>query len=155
LVMGFISLIVIAVMGAITSLGDAVFPVLNTAEAIGRSMTAGEHFLVRLRVLHPFAAIGLGVYLLVASRVIALQRPSPTTQNISLAIFVVYLLQLAAGFLNVILSAILPTQLVHLFLADVLWTLWVLLAASALAEGVPRRENSGETIVATASGGTD
>jgi heme A synthase len=149
---GFVSLIVIAVMGAITSLGDAVFPIHSTVEAVGRSMTAGEHFLVRLRIWHPFAAIGLGFYILIAARIITAQRPTATTQNLSLAIFAVYLLQVAAGFLNVALSAILPTQLVHLLLADSLWTLWVLLAASALAEGVPRQETPTRAAVA---GGAD
>ncbi len=149
LISGFVSLIVIAVIGAITSLGDAIFPVRNTAEAIGRSLNAGEHFLVRLRIWHPFVAIGLGVYILLASRLITTQRSSAMTQNLSLAIFAVYLLQIAAGFLNVALSAILPTQLVHLLLADLLWTLWVLLAASSLAEGVPRREKLGSVVVSS------
>jgi heme A synthase len=151
LIVGFVSLVIIAVMGAITSLGDAIFPVRNTAEAIGRSLTAGEHFLVRLRIWHPFAAIGLGLFMLVAARAITTLRPTPTTQNLSLAIFVVYLLQLATGFLNVALSAILSTQLVHLLLADSLWTLWVLLAASALAEGVPRRISQGKTLARASS----
>lgn len=154
LIAGFVSMVIIAVMGAITSLGDAIFPVNNTAEAIGRSMTAGEHFLVRLRIYHPFAAIGLGAFIIVAARVITMMRPTPTTQNLSLAIFLIYLLQLAVGFLNVSLNAILPTQLIHLFLADSLWMLWVLLAASALAQGVPRRVKS-DKLVTSASGGTD
>ncbi len=152
LIFGFISLIIIAVMGAITSLGDAIFPVQNTTEAIGRSLSAGEHFLVRLRIWHPVAAVALGLYLLLASRLITSQRPTATTQNLSLAIFIIYLLQLATGFMNVALSAILPTQLIHLFLADLLWTLWVLLAANALAEGVPRQMKQDKTVVARASG---
>jgi heme A synthase len=154
LISGFVSLVVIAVIGAITSLGDAIFPVRSTAEAIGRSMDSGEHFLVRLRVWHPFVAIGLGLYILVAARAITALRPTPTTQNLSLAIFVIYLLQIAVGFLNVALSAILPTQLLHLLLADSLWMLWVLLAASSLAEGVPRREKS-DKFVTNASSGAD
>jgi heme A synthase len=153
LVGGFISMVVIAVMGAITSLGDAIFPVQNTAQAFERSMTAGQHFLERLRIYHPFVAIGLGLYILIAARIIATQRPSATTQNLSLAVFVIYLLQIAAGFLNVALSAILPTQLVHLLLADSLWTLWVLLAASALADGAVRKETSGKLV--TSASGTD
>jgi heme A synthase len=140
-------------MGAITSLGDAIFPVQNTAEAVERSLTAGEHFLVRLRIYHPFAAIGLGALIIVAARVVATLRPTPTIHNLSLAIFVIYLLQLAVGFLNVALNAILPTQLVHLFLADSLWTLWVLIAASALAEGAPRRVSSRKPV--TPQLGTD
>jgi heme A synthase len=152
LIAGFVSMIIIAVMGAITSLGDAIFPVRSTAEAIGRSMTAGEHFLVRLRIWHPFVAIGLGLFILVASRLIASYRPSTTTQNLSLAVFVIYLLQIAVGFLNVALSAILPTQLVHLFLADSLWMMWVLLAASSLADDVPRKEKAGRFMTNASSG---
>jgi heme A synthase len=155
LIGGLVSLVVIAVMGAITSLGDAIFPVRNTAEAIGRSMNTGEHFLVRLRIWHPFVAIGLGLYIVLAARFIANFRPNAATQNFALGLFVVYLLQIAVGFFNVLLSAILPTQLVHLLLADSLWILWVLLAATALAEGVPRPVSSGKVVTARASGGTD
>jgi heme A synthase len=152
LIAGFVSMVVIAVMGAITSLGDAIFPVRNTAEAIGRSMTAGEHFLVRLRIYHPFAAIGLGLFILGAARYVASVRPTPMTQNLSLGIFVIYLLQIAVGFLNVALSAILPIQLIHLLLADGLWTLWVLLTASALAEGVERRSSPRKIATQVGSG---
>jgi heme A synthase len=152
---GLVSLVVIAVMGAITSLGDAIFPVRSTAEAIGRSMNTGEHFLVRLRIWHPFVAIGLGLYIVLAARFIATLRPSIATQNLALGLFVVYLLQIAVGFFNVLLSAILPTQLVHLLLADSLWILWVLLAATALAEGVPRRVSPSKAVSTQLGSGAD
>jgi heme A synthase len=130
---GIAAIMVLSATGAITSLGDAIFPVSSTPEAIQRSMTAGEHFLVRLRVWHPLIAIFVGSYLLIASQLVVRQKGTNRIRNFALAIFVVYMLQLLVGVLNVALSAILPTQLIHLLMADSLWMLWVLLCASALA----------------------
>jgi heme A synthase len=43
------------------------------------------------------------------------------------------LIQWAAGLINVILLAPIWMQILHLFLADILWILYVLLAANVLA----------------------
>lgn len=133
LAIGIAAIAMVSASGAITSLGDVIFPVRNSSEAISRSLTAGEHFLVRLRIWHPFIAIAVGAYLLIAARLLARQRPSALSQTLALAVFVVYLLQLLVGVLNVSLSAILPVQLLHLLLADSLWMLWVWLAATVLS----------------------
>lgn len=121
--------------GAITSLGDAIFPVATTTEAIDRSLASDEHFLVRLRVWHPIIAVLSGAYLVIVARLIARARPSKFAYAMAVGVFVVFIAQLLAGTLNVMLKAILPTQLVHLFLSDSLWAMWVLLAVSALAVG--------------------
>lgn len=142
--LGFGGLAVLAASGAVTSLGDAIFPVHSTAEAVGRAMTPGEHFLVRLRVLHPFIAVSVGLYLVLAAGLIAYLRPSLATRRLSRSVGVLYLIQLAMGFLNVYFAAPLFTQLPHLLLADLLWINWVLLMAAALAAGAPRREMNGE-----------
>ncbi len=131
--LGIAAIMLLSTTGAITSLGDAIFPVANTTEAISRSMTAGEHFLVRLRVWHPLIAIIVGAYLLIASQLVSRQKGANLVRNFALSIFIVYMLQLLVGVLNVALSAILPTQLIHLLMADSLWMLWVLLCASALS----------------------
>ncbi|MER3480398.1 MAG: protoheme IX farnesyltransferase [Meiothermus sp.] len=143
--LGFGALAVLAASGAVTSLGDAIFPVHNTAEAVGRAMTPGEHFLVRLRVLHPFIAVSVGLYLVLAAGLIAYLRPGLGTRRLSRSVGVLYLTQLAMGFLNVYFAAPLFTQLPHLLLADLLWINWVLLMAAALAVGAPRREMGGAT----------
>ena len=134
---GIAAIMLLSASGAITSLGDAIFPVATTTEAMSRSMTAGEHFLVRLRVWHPFIAIAVGAYLLLVSQLVLRQQKTLLIRNLTTAIFVVYMLQLLVGVLNVALSAILPTQLIHLLLADGLWMLWVILCASALAFANP------------------
>ncbi|PZA07295.1 MULTISPECIES: heme o synthase [unclassified Meiothermus] len=142
--LGFGALAGLAASGAVTSLGDAIFPVHSTAEAVGRAMTLGEHFLVRLRVLHPFIAVSVGLYLVLAAGLIAYLRPGLATRRLSRSVGVLYLTQLGMGFLNVYFAAPLFTQLPHLLLADLLWINWVLLMAAALAVGAPRREMNGE-----------
>lgn len=53
LFLGLLALLFLGMSGAVTALGDLLFPVGSTLEALERSLTPGEHFLVRLRVLHP------------------------------------------------------------------------------------------------------
>ncbi|MCA9840139.1 MAG: COX15/CtaA family protein [Trueperaceae bacterium] len=150
---GLLAIVLLSTTGAITSLGDAIFPVANTAEAVSRSLSPSEHFLVRLRIWHPFIAIAVGTYLLIAAQLVVRQKASSLTRNLALAVSMVYLLQLVIGVLNVALSAILPTQLIHLLMADSLWMLWVLLTASALAmPALAAQQNFG---VARGLSGTD
>lgn len=137
--LGFGGLLLLSASGALTSLGDALFPVSNTSEALERSATPGAHFLERLRVLHPYIAVSLGIFLIGAASFIAHLRPSPLTQRIAKIFPVLFVVQLAVGATNVLASAALVTQLPHLLLSDLVWLGWVALALSALAVDAPKR----------------
>jgi heme A synthase len=63
-----------------------------------------------------------------------MMRPTPDTIRFSRALIALFLVQLATGALNVFLLAPIWLQLVHLFLADLVWITCVLLAAAALAQ---------------------
>ena len=146
---------VVSAMGAITSLGDAIFPVASTEEAIRRSVTEGEHFLVRLRVWHPVVSIFAGIYLIVASWMIHRVKGGNFIQAMGIGVFAVFVLQMIVGTLNVITAASLTTQLIHILLADGLWSFWVLLAASALAIKPAGSSDSGRLQNLQASSATD
>lgn len=120
--------LLVGVTGAITALGDTLFP----KTSIG--LTGGQHFLERLRIVHPLLAIATGAFAVVAAGRLRRLRPGPTTARLSYAVAALYGIQLLAGTVNVILLAPVPMQIIHLFLADALWLALVLLAASALAE---------------------
>lgn len=131
--LGFGGILGVAASGALTSLGDTLFPVRNTAEAVGRALTPGEHFLVQLRIYHPFIAVTVSVYVVLVANWVAILRPSIYTRWFARMAGVVFILQLGMGYLNVQQLAPLYTQLPHLLLSDVIWVTWLLLTVSALS----------------------
>lgn len=133
----FLGMLVLGVSGAITALGDTLFPAGSLAEGVRQDLSPAAHFLIRLRLWHPLLAIALGLYLVWASTIISNLRPSPDTTRFSRALKVLFVVQLAVGALNVYLLAPVWMQLVHLLLADAVWITLVLLAAAALSEEVP------------------
>ncbi|MGC8904630.1 heme o synthase [Thermus sp.] len=140
LLLGLFALLFLGMSGAVTALGDLLFPVRNTLEALERSLTPGEHFLVRLRVLHPLIAVSVGLYVVFAGYLVAHLRPSPLTRRLAHALAYLYGAQLLAGLVNVALKAPVFMQILHLLLAYAIWLLFVFLAASALERGARRVE---------------
>ena len=108
------------------------------AEGLQQDFDKTASFLVRLRLWHPVLSILTGVYLLFLARLINSEHADPTVTRLSrlLAIFVV--VQLAAGFINVMLLAPVWMQVIHLLLADLVWLSLVLLSASVAAVPVPK-----------------
>ncbi len=54
---GLLGMLVIGMSGAITALGDTLFPVKSLAEGFVADLDPNAHFLVRLRVYHPVIAV--------------------------------------------------------------------------------------------------
>lgn len=127
---GALVLLVVSASGALNALADTLFPAGEVATG------SPAHFLVRLRVLHPMVAVagGTGVFLL-AGRLAA-----SGTAGIARGLRTVVLAQFAMGVINIALLTPVETQVLHLLLADILWILWVLLAATVTA--VPAAEPS-------------
>lgn len=140
LLLGFLALLFLGMSGAVTALGDLLFPVRSTLEALERSLTPGEHFLVRLRVLHPLIAVSVGLYVVFAGYLVAHLRPSSLARRLAHALAYLYGVQLLAGLVNVWLKAPVWMQLLHLLLAYGVWLLFLFLAAAALAQGARRVE---------------
>jgi heme A synthase len=123
--------LLVGVTGAITALGDTLFP----KTAVG--VDAGVHFLQRLRIVHPLLAVATAVFtMLAASRLRAL-RPGRRTARLSRAASMFIGIQLVVGMLNIALLAPIHMQIIHLLIADAVWLALVLLAASALADEEP------------------
>ncbi|MBW6394229.1 heme o synthase [Thermus sp. PS18] len=140
LLLGLLALLFLGMSGAVTALGDLLFPVRNTLEALERSLTPGEHFLVRLRVLHPLIAVSVGLYVVFAGYLVAHLRPSSHTRRFAHALAYLYGVQLLVGLVNVWLKAPVWMQILHLLLAYAVWLLFILLSAAALAQGARRVE---------------
>lgn len=111
--------------GAIAALGDTLFPAATLWEAVQQDISPTAHFLVRLRVLHPLMA-SLGAFFVL---ILALTSwKSRALRPISMATILLLFVQSGVGFAAVALLAPIPLQLLHLFLADLLWMLCVTLA---------------------------
>lgn len=133
LALGFAGVLTIGATGAIAALGDTLFPAGSLAEGFRQDFAPTAHFLLRLRILHPVIALGVGIYLAVSAQVVARLRPHPETRRLAAALGVLFAAQFAAGLLNMVLMAPVWMQLTHLLLADLVWISLVLLAASACA----------------------
>ena len=56
-------MIAVAVAGAITALGDTLFPASSLAQGVADDFAATANFLIRLRIVHPMLAVLAGVFL--------------------------------------------------------------------------------------------
>lgn len=122
----------LGVSGAVTALGDTLFPAGTLAGGLRDDFSPTAHLFIRLRVLHPLIAVSVSLLLISAARMAAARRPSLSTKRLALLLVLLILIELCAGVVNLLLLAPIPMQIVHLLLADMVWTALVLLAASAL-----------------------
>jgi heme A synthase len=143
---GGLALLVTGMAGAVTALGDTLFPASSLAEGLAADLSPTAHFLVRLRVIHPVVATLSFLYLLMMAAQLVSLRPDPVVRRAAIALATAMAVQMAAGLLNLALLAPVWMQLVHLLLADLAWIALVLLSASAL--GAKRRAASGDIALA-------
>jgi len=147
--LGAVALLILAtgVAGAITALGDTLFPSDSLASGLAADLSPTAHFLVRLRVIHPLLAALTALVLLALSGFLAATRSAGVagrpTRSLSLAVAVLVLTQMLAGLLNLYLLAPVWMQLVHLLLADLLWIAFVPLADAASQTSPRPREALG------------
>jgi heme A synthase len=122
--------IVVGITGAVTALGDTLFP--KTRVGLDAGSTA--HFLERLRVVHPLVAIATALSVVAVSHLVRRLRPSPEATRLSIVLTLLFAAQVVAGAVNVVLLAPVWMQIVHLLLADAVWISLVLTTAAAFAE---------------------
>jgi cytochrome c oxidase assembly protein subunit 15 len=119
--------------GAIAALGDTLFPSVSFAEGLRQELDGAAHALLRLRVLHPFAAVAAAIATALAARAALRTRPDDQVRLRATALLVLVGVELLAGAMNVLMLAPVWLQLLHLLLADLIWIGLVLLAAGVLA----------------------
>jgi heme A synthase len=139
LAIGLLGTMGVGMSGAITALGDTLFPATSLAEGLRQDTSPTAHILLRLRVLHPAAAVAVGLFLIATATGIAVRTNEGLPNRLARGLALLVLAQWLAGLLNIALLAPIWLQLGHLFLADAIWITLVLFAAVALADpGVAR-----------------
>ncbi len=138
---GLLALLATCMTGAVTALGDTLFPVDTSAgglvDRVRDDLSPAKHFLVRLRIIHPVVAVvaagivyGVGAWAREHTR-------DPRTPRLARGMQHAVLAQVVVGVVNIGLAAPGWMQLVHLLLAQVVWIAAVLTMASAWAGARP------------------
>jgi len=130
-----IALVLVAIAGAITALGDTLFPAHTLAEGVRDDFSSTASFLIRLRILHPLLALAAGVLI----ALIAIPEYKAHRTPLAGWLLALFAVQIAAGAASILLQAPLPLQLFHLLIADALWITLVLFTAERM-NGQPVRE---------------
>jgi protoheme IX farnesyltransferase len=137
--LGLVGVLLLGISGAITALGDTLFPASSLAEGLQQDFSPAAQFMIRLRVFHPLIAVSVGILVIFVAYSLGFSNPDEgTARSIAKALVGLVALQWLAGIANVALLAPIWMQLLHLLLADLVWIMLVLLAATVLAQTTPR-----------------
>lgn len=124
-------LVLLGVSGAITALGDTLFPVKSLAEGIQQDFAPGAPVFIRLRVFHPTIAIVASVFLMIAAIYTIARSNRQAVSAIGIGVVMLTFTQLMIGAMNLALLAPVTMQLIHLLFADLVWIATVIFTSQA------------------------
>lgn len=107
--------------GAVTALGDTLFPVGSLVEGLQQDFATTAHILLRLRVFHPVIAILVGGFLIGFSIWLRNRYPWKPVKQLGNWLIILVGLQWGLGLLNLVLLAPVWLQLVHLLVTTLIW----------------------------------
>lgn len=137
LTIGVIGTMILCAAGAVTALGDTLFPSQSLSAGLAADLDANASFLIRLRVVHPVIAILTSFYLLGVGRyLVGRVSKASASRLFNMLQFLIYA-QIVIGVVNITFLAPVIVQLLHLFMADLLWLAFVIMAAEMLTEKQP------------------
>ena len=125
--------LVIGATGALNALADTLIKSDALRPAAGDEVQVTEAVLRQIRTIHPFVAIigGLALYMLVRFLTAGAGK---RVRLLGVGVQGIIWVQFIVGLLNIALNVPLEIQLIHLFVADVLWILVVLISFHLLAD---------------------
>ncbi len=137
----FVGILILGASGGIAALGNTLFPVESVAEGLRQDFSPTAHFLIRLRVAHPFLAIVIGATIILIMNIFNASRGTPATSRFAKIFLWLYIVQLIGGALNIALLAPVWMQLFHLFVSDLILIAFVLFMAAGLEQKSPVTES--------------
>jgi cytochrome c oxidase assembly protein subunit 15 len=142
-VLGLLATMCIGTTGSLAALGDTLFPATSLRASLIQDFSSGNTFL-SLRFLHPVAAILGAMY--VVWIILRNLKIRGRFRNQGFALATVWIAQIGVGVLNVVLLAPLWLQIMHLFVAELVWLL-VVLASATLLTACAERPPSGREVL--------
>ena len=136
-IVGILMMLILGASGGIAALGDTLFPATSFKEGLMQELDATSSILLRLRIAHPAIAIATGIVMLAVARAFATIQQTPITQRYAWLLYGSFGLQIGLGTLNAVLLAPIWIQLLHLFLADVIWFAFVALIVYTFEKRAP------------------
>lgn len=128
--LGLLCVAATGMTGSLAALGDTIFPTATLKASIAQDFSAGSHFLLRLRLLHPVVAAIAFLYVL--WMVYRLSKNREDSSRSLPFLTTVLFAQIGLGMLNVLLLAPVWMQITHLFVAEIFWILLVAVSADVL-----------------------
>ena len=121
---GLLGMMILMFSGGIAAMGNTMFPPESLQEGLTDDFSPQAHPLIRLRILHPFLAIGVGVYLWASHALTGWLKPTPQARRFRNLLLAVYAVQLLVGTVNLAMLGPIPLQILHLALAVAAFGLW-------------------------------
>lgn len=115
---GLFLILVVGAFGAVTALGNSLFPSESLAQGFESDFDPNAPFLIRLRIYHPALAILTGILWIALLTKWKEYKESAGAAQLT---FILVFIAIAFGGVNWLLMAPAWGALVHLFLADLLW----------------------------------
>lgn len=139
LLIGLILTALFSALGAVTALGDTLFPPESIMGEIQKDLDPASHFLIRLRVIHPVFAVLTGLYLYVVVFLVKKRDLGGRSKFFGNLLFAFAIMQGLAGGVTILTLAPLYMQIIHLLLADIFWITLVLFSLESVT--VPARRS--------------
>lgn len=134
LLLGTLGIFIVGMSGSVAALSSMLFPSSTLSEGIAKDFSATSHYILRLRIFHPILSIMTGVFLIfLAGFLRKKDEQNPHTRRWANVLSITVLIQFASGAVTLLMLAPIVLQLIHLFLADLVWIAFVLMTASFLA----------------------
>jgi heme A synthase len=126
--------------GAVTALGDTLFPTQSTLgpglfDKVRGDLGAANHFLVRLRAVHPLVAILTAGWLAKLTAPLAFSQNRGAPRIWARWAFTAVVAEVCLGLLNIVLAAPGWLQLAHLLVAQALWICLLLTGVATQGAG--------------------
>jgi heme A synthase len=142
----------VGMSGSVAALSSMLFPSETLTEGMAKDFSTTSNILLRLRISHPILSIMVAVFLVF----LAGWLKSKASGNFRVSrwaniLTVLIIVQIGFGALTLLTLAPIVMQIGHLFLADAVWIVFVLLSASFLAE---QQNELSEALKATESQAT-
>jgi cytochrome c oxidase assembly protein subunit 15 len=118
--------LILGASGAVTALGDTLFPAASLQAGFAQDLSPTKHFLIQLRIFHPLIAVAVSLYLIMFAR--AFRDPSQPRRMMHIFFVLgLQLFQLCLGVANLVFLAPTAIQMLHLLTADFIWVNLILL----------------------------
>lgn len=139
LIAGGIAILMIGASGAVTALGDTLFPSTSLVSGLQDDFSSTAHYLIRLRVYHPGIAVAVGLLIGFITMWVKKKMSAAPLERLTNALFGFYGLQILLGIFNVALLAPVWIQIVHLLVSNLIWLTYILMMIVVFGEALPVR----------------